>query len=609
MYSHTEGNPFFIEELFRHLLEKGEITYPDGEFRSILNLAEIEVPENLRATIGRRLALLSNDTQRMLATAAVIGRSFGFQLLEASTQADSELLLDSVEEAERAGLISSVLEYPETRFNFTHALIRQVVVSGLSSPRRQRLHLRIANAIEQLYPIEERLDDLAHHLWNAGGSADGSRTLRYLQMAAESAVKRSANLEAINQYSKALELLKTESAIPDRAEKELALQIGLGVPLALTRGYSAPEVEATYNRARELSRRAGDSPHTFSLVLGLKRFFAFRGELQTALELGAQLLTLAEARTDCSLLARAHLMQGQTLYTLGELLHAQRHFEEGIRLYDTNKERPYTALYGIDSGAGCLSYTAIIEWFLGHADGALRPSQRALALARELAHPFNLAMTLTWAAFLHHLRQEEQTTLEHAEAVVSLATKNGFALWLAWGLVLQGWALVRKGSKEGIGQIEQGLGVWRSSGALLAVPQMLTLLADSYLRLHQTRDGLNTVSEALGSAERTGERLFEGELYRIKGDLLRQRRENARGEAPSTEEVEGCFLKALDIARRQHAKSLELRSLTSLARSLRQQPERKHQTEQLLAKSYGWFSEGLDTADLKEAKATLRDLQ
>jgi tetratricopeptide (TPR) repeat protein len=408
------------------------------------------------------------------------------------------LLLDSVEEAEEAGLISSVFEYPGTRFNFTHDLIRQVVVSGLSAARRQRLHLKIADAIERLYPVEDRVDDLAHHLWNAGESADASRTVRYLQMAGEEAVKRSAHVEAINHYTKALQLLKTAPAIPDHAEKELALQIALGMALAFTKGYMEPEVEATYNRARELCRHAGDK--------------------------------------------------------------------------------------------------------------ALGPSHRALALAQELANPYNLSFTLTWAAFLHHLRREEQTTLEHAEEVVRLATQHRFVHWLAWGLVLRGWALVRTGRKEEIGQIQQGLALWRST-ALVALPQMLALLGDSHLTLKQTTEGLKTVNEALAIVETSGERLFEAELYRIKGDLLQQLSQSARCEVTSTSEAKSCLLTAVDIARRQHAKALELRSLTSLARLLQQRPERKHQGEQLLAESYGSFSEGLNTADLKEAKALLEELQ
>jgi predicted ATPase len=607
IYSNTDGNPLFVEELIRDL----DQNQSNGDFVERLQQGEVALPHSLRLVIGRRLALVSKESARVLGTAAVIGRSFNFGLLEAASHIEPDGLVDSLEEAEKAGLVTSRLEYPEARFKFSHELIRRAVLDEISVARRQRVHLNIAEAMEQLYgsSLEEHAEDLAHHFWSAGAAADPVKAIRYLQTAGEKAVRSSANVEAIGHYTKALELLKTAPGIADRTEKELGLQLGLGVPLALTRGYSAPEVEAIYNRARELSLHAGDSPRVFSLVLGLKRFYLFRGDLQTALELGRRLLTLARGRADRSLLTRANLMQGQTLYTLGDLVQAQRYFEEGNALYDCHEERPYVALYGIDSGVGCLSYEAIIQWFLGYPDGALGPSQRALALARELDHPFNLAMTLTWAAFLRHLRREDETSLEYADEVVKLATKHQFVLWLAWGLILRGCALIRIGHKQEIGQIQRGLELWRSTGALGVIHQMLTLLADSHLTLRQTTEGLNAVSDAFASAEKTGERLFEAELYRIKAELLQQLRPSGRYEFPSSEGAEAYLLKAVDTARRQGAKSIELRSLTSLTRLLRQRPERKHQSGQLLAGTYRWFSEGLDTADLKEARALLEELR
>jgi tetratricopeptide (TPR) repeat protein len=388
IHSHTEGNPFFIEELFQHLVERGNLTDPSGDFRADLNLTDIDVPQSLRIVIGRRLARLSQDTQKVLSAAAVIGRSFNFELLEASTRADADSLLDCLDEVERTGLISSTLQYPEARFKFAHELIRQAVLAGLSAARRQRLHLNVADAIERLYSkeLEVHVDDLAHQLWQAGGAADASRTVRYLQMAGEEAVKRSANVEAVSYFNRGLELLKTMPVTPEHVQRELSLQIGLGVPLSLTKGMSAPEVETTYNRARELCRRVGESPQLFSVVLGLRRFYFIRGEPQTALELGAQLLTLAH-RQDPSLLALAHLMLGEILYALGELAQAHEHLEQGIAAYDPQQERPHALVYGIDGRVGCLSYGAIILWMLGYPDQALKMSHRALPLARVASAP------------------------------------------------------------------------------------------------------------------------------------------------------------------------------------------------------------------------------
>src|SRR5713226_10190512 len=385
IHSHTEGNPFFIEELFQYLVERGKLTEPNGDFRAALNLTDIDVPQSLRIVIGRRLARLNQDTQRVLSAAAVIGRSFTFELLEASTRANADSLLDSLDEAERAGLISSTLQYPEARFKFSHELIRQAVVTRLSEARCQRLHLSVADAIEHLYPnaLEERADDLAHHLWQAGAAADTGKTIRYLRMAGEQAVQRSANVEAVGYLTKALELLKTNQALPDRAQQELSLQLALGVPLVLTKGHSAPEVGATYNRARELCQQATEGPELFSVLLGLRRFYFHRGELQPALELATQLLSLAQSLRDSGRAARAHLMQGEALFLLGDFVKAKDNFEQGVAFYNASQHRSDSFLYGNDTGGSCLSYEALVLWLLGFPDKALKMSQPALTRARE----------------------------------------------------------------------------------------------------------------------------------------------------------------------------------------------------------------------------------
>jgi predicted ATPase len=609
IHAHTEGNPFFIEELFQHLVERGKLTDPNGDFRAALNLTDIDLPQSLRIVIGRRLARLSQDTQKVLGAAAVIGRSFSFELLEASTGANADSLLDCLDEAERVALISSTLQYPEARFKFAHELIRQAVITGLSAARRQRLHLNVANAIERLYSkeLELHVDDLAHQLWQAGAAADASRTVRYLQMAGEEAVKRSANVEAVSHFNRGLELLKTMPVTPEHVQRELSLQLGLGVPLSLTKGMSAPEVETTYKRARELCLRVGENRQLFSVLLGLRRVYFMRGEPQTALELGAQLLALAQ-RQDPSLLPRAHLMLGEILYTLGEFAQAREHLEQGIAVYDTQQERPHVLVYGIDSGVGCLSYGAIILWLLGHPDQSLKMSHRALPLAQELGHPYTLAMALNWAAQLHQLRREERLTQERAEKAVNLAAEQQFPVWLAWGTILRGWALVRQGyGEDEIGRMLRVLEAWRATAARATLPSMLTLLADAQQTVAQTMEGLNTVAEALTAVEKTGERLFEAELYRIKGQLSLQSKQVNASQGNSIEEAESCFLKAIEIAHRQRAKSLELRASTSLSR-LWQQRGKKQQARRLLAEIYGWFTEGFDTSDLKEAKALLEAL-
>jgi predicted ATPase len=260
IYSGTEGNPFFVEELFLHLVERGKLTDSNGEFRSGLKLAEIDVPQSLRLVIGRRLSRLGDGTLKILATAAVIGRSFSFELLEASTRMDVDSLLDSVEEAEKAALISSTLQYHEARFQFSHELIRQTVLGEISAARRQRLHLGAADAIERLHAadLEDYAEDLAHHLRQAGAAADTARTVHYLAMAAKQAMTRSAILDAIEHLTRGLDLLQRRPGGGKSIEQELSLQQSLGMALAYAKGYSAIEAQQAFARPADFAVKSGN---------------------------------------------------------------------------------------------------------------------------------------------------------------------------------------------------------------------------------------------------------------------------------------------------------------------------------------------------------------
>ncbi|MGH7949209.1 MAG: ATP-binding protein, partial [Candidatus Binataceae bacterium] len=253
-YSDTEGNPFFVEELFLHLVEQGKLIDSAGEFRRDLKLADVDVPQSLRLLIGRRLARLKDPTQKTLATAAVIGRAFAFELLEAATGGDADSLLDCVEEAEKSGLISSTVQYPDARFQFAHELIRQTVVAGLSAPRRQRLHLDVADAIERLHAnaLEDQANDLAHHLWQAGAAADPERTVRYIAIAAKRAREQGALTETEGHCRQALTLLETMPQTPARDRQELEMRLALGQVLIATRGYASVETATAYDRASTL---------------------------------------------------------------------------------------------------------------------------------------------------------------------------------------------------------------------------------------------------------------------------------------------------------------------------------------------------------------------
>jgi predicted ATPase len=388
------------------------------------------------------------------------------------------------------------------------------------------------------------------------------------------------------------------------------LQTILGPALIVSKSFAAPEVAQAYTRARELCQQIGDTPQLFPVLRGLWQFYLSRAELRTARELGEQLLSLAQCAPTPALFLEAHRALGETLYWLGELAPARQSLEQGVSLYDPQQHRFHAVLYGEDPGVVCLSYTALALWSQGYPDQALTSMHAALTLAQEQTHRFSLARALVLGAILHKFRREGHLVQQRAEAAITLSTEQGFPHWLAMGTFLRGWALAAQGQgAEGMVQMRQGLAARRAAGAELGRPLLLTLLAEAYGGIGQAKEGLALLAEALIVVNNSRERHWEAELYRLKGELLLAqagKRRKAKGNRQPWGEVEACFHQALDIARRQQAKSWELRAAMSLSRLW--QHDKRAEARALLAPIYGWFTEGFDTADLREAKALLEAL-
>jgi predicted ATPase len=474
---------------------------------------------------------------------------------------------------------------------------------------RQQYHRQIAQVLVERFPetVATQPELLAHHYTEAGLSA---QAIPYWQQAGQRAIARSANVEAISHLTKGLELLKLLPDAPQRAQQELMLQIALSQPLAATKGWAAPAVEQAYTRARELCQQVGETPQLFSVLMGLSAFYLLRAEVQIARELAEQCFCLAQRGHSPTRLMWAHLALGQALFFLGEVALAQDHLEQGITHYDPQKDNPLVSGGAMqDPKVGCLCWVAWALGALGSLDQALERVHEALALAQELAHPFSLAYALNYTAGLHLLyRREVQATRERAETLIALSTEQGFPLYLAQGTIFWGWALAEQGQvEEGIAQIRQGVAAWRATGTELARPYWLALLAQACEKGGQVEEGLIALTEALDLVNKTGERVWEAELYRLKGELT-LKQSGVRGpESKVEEEAEGCFQKAIDVARKQQAKSLELRAVMSLARLWQQQGKRP-EAHQMLSEIYNWFTEGFDTKDLQEAKALLAEL-
>ena len=606
IFAETEGNPFFVGELFRHLEEENRLFDSAGKFHSELNLAELEAPPSVRLVVARRLARLSDPTQKALATAATIGRFFSFELLQAAGATDADSLLDCIEEAERAGLVFSVAESPKARFRFSHELVRQAVIGSLSAAKRQRLHLEVAEAIERTFSstLEDCWSELAFHY---NRSTDARKAVVYLGHAAAQAALRTAHTQAVTYIASALERLRDWPTGAERAKQEIVLQLTLGTSLQATLGQGAAETEKAYARAYDLCREVEDEHQLFRVMSGLWAVYQVQAKFESARELGVQLLGLAKSMQYPLFLLGAHEALGTTLLWLGEFASAREHLEQGSSFYDRQKRRSKAFRAIQDPGVDCLSFTAVTLWYLGYPEQALKRIDEAVALARELAHPYTLSYAWVHAGVVQQMCGQVHAARESVEAAIVICSKHGFPFFLGVGTVIRGWALAHQGQEdEGIAQILQGLDIYRTTGSRINWPQLLLPLSEAYELAGHALEGLRAVEEALAAVEKTGERRDEAEVYRLKG-VLALRFKASQSQIQGQSEAEEHFRKAIEVARRQSSKSWELRAATSLARLLAKQG-RRGEARAMLAEIYGWFTEGFVTADLKDAKALLDDL-
>jgi predicted ATPase len=597
----TDGVPLFVEELTKMVLESGLLQEREDHYKLMGPLPSLAIPATLHDSLMARLDRLAT-VREVAQLGATLGRAFAYELLRAVSPQDEATLQHALARLVEAELLYQRGVPPQATYLFKHALIQDAAYQSLLRSTRQRYHQRIAQVLEAQFPgmAETQPELLAHHYTEAGLSA---QALPYWQRAGQRASERSAHVEAIAHLTRGLEVLQTLPDTPERTQQELVLQTTLGPALLATKGYAAPEVGKVYARAQELCQQIGETPQIFATLYGLYYFHVIRAEFHRARELAGQLLRMAQHHQDQTFLLLAHLALAGALFHLGELTLCRTHLEQGRALYDAQQHHALAFRYGIDLGVYFLGYAARPLWLLGFPEQARTSIREAVTLARQLAHPFSLAFALHWVATTHQLRREAPAAQEQAEVSMAFSREQGFALWVPGGTVLQGWALTEQGQvEEGIAQMRQGMTAWQATGAKVDRPYYLALLGEVYGKAGQAEPGLHLLTKALALVDAIEERYYEAELYRLQGELLL---------ACSTEhhaEAETCFHQALDVARRQQAKSLELRAAMSLGRLWQRQGKRDG-AHQLLAEVYGWFTEGFDTADLQEAKALLEALQ
>jgi predicted ATPase/class 3 adenylate cyclase len=600
----TEGVPLFVEELTRMVLESGQLRESDERYELASALPSLAIPSTLYESLMARLDRLG-PAKEVAQVAATIGKEFSFDLLRATSSLDEAELTAALNQLVDAELLEQRLLSFQRSYSFRHALIRDAAYESLLRSKRRQYHGKVAAALQDGFPdvVNANPELIAVHYTDAGmlEEAVGS-----WQRAGQRALERSANQEAIRHLTKGLDSLKLLPESPQHFQQELMLQISLGTALIATKGFASPEVGAVYARAREICQQAGDTLQLFPVLWGLWVFYTARAEHIVARELAEQCLRLAEGAGDRTLLVEAHHALGVTLTALAEFAPALKDLEFVIAEHHSSQ---YDALlYGQDPKVVCLSQAAWTLWIHGYPERALRRNEEAIALARRLSHPYSLAAALGFGAMVHQLCQDGPATQRFAEAGIALSTEREFVYWAAWSCILQGWALAHLGDLEkGILQIREGLGAFRATGAQVMVPYFLGILAEALGKAGEAKEGLTLLAEAQAVIDRGGERWWETEIHRLKGELMILQFRSDGASAEDSKAAEDHFFKSLNLASHQRAKSLELRAAMSLNR-LWMKRGRKIEAQRILSNSYGWFTEGFETADLEKAKTLMRDV-
>jgi predicted ATPase/class 3 adenylate cyclase len=605
----ADGVPLYLEELTKLVIEQGLIRHGNGRLDSARPRPPLAIPATLADSLTARLDRLS-DAKGVAQLGAAIGRQFSYELLAAvskrTASVDSRALWRNLARLVDAGLLFVEHNPRGETYAFKHALIQDAAYESLLRTTRVQYHRHIAQALTEQFSamVETTPELLAHHYTQAGMIAE---SVPYWLGAGQRARYASANPEAIAHLTTGLDLLADLPAGPERADTELQFRLTLGPAYMAIRGYAAPEVEACYQRARELCRELGDTPQLVPVLHGLWTYHIVRAQHADALALGEQVLELVAATNDDGLLLQGNMEVGWSHFFLGELEQAREHLERALALYDHERHSSHAIPYGDNPATSARSALAQVLWLLGYADQSLRYSEENLTILRSLInHPYSVAFGLALAAFLRQYLDDAPATRALADEALELSEAQGLALIGPMASILKGWALTRDGElREGTAQMRRGFAAQLATGAELVRPYWLSLMAEACHRTGAARAGLALLDEAEAAVERTNERYWEAEIHRLRGQLLLATSEPAVPEVNRS--AEEAYRRALDVARRQGARSLELRAAISLS-LLCQAEGRQAEARELLAPVYGRLSEGQETSDLRAGAALLAEL-
>jgi class 3 adenylate cyclase/DNA-binding winged helix-turn-helix (wHTH) protein/tetratricopeptide (TPR) repeat protein len=589
----TDGVPLFVEEFTKSLIEAGTMQEVDGRYELLTPLQAMTIPATLHDSLMARLDRLE-IAKRVAQLGAVLGRQFDYALLKAMWEQDEHLLQRGLNRLVEAELLYQQGRLPQAGYTFKHALIQDTAYQSLLKRTRQQYHKRVAQVLTEQFPDIAALQPEipARHYTEAGLM---EQAIPYWKLAGDLAVERSANAEAVSHFKAALELAASLPTTSAKTQLELSLNSALGPPLRMIKGHTAAEVEHVYQKVHDLSLQIGNEEQRFSALIGLGRLYVNLARLHEAHQLAVQCLALAQQIGEPILLLEAHRILGQTLLFQGQPGLAEPHFEHGVTLYASHRGRLRAIGSGMDPGVVVTCYLAWTRWLLGYPKQALVRIQQALDLARETSHAYTLAFALNYAAVLYSWALEPRLAQMHAENLLSISKEHGFIQFFCVEHFWQDWSQMTQGTIQDCQiPLPQDIRQWHAINATLELPHRLAMFVEAHKQRGNPTLWIEALNQVINLVDQSGIRLFEAELYRLRGEVLLRK--------PKMQQRAECDLRrALDTAHTQGAASLALRAALSLGR-LRRQQGQVEKARQMVQVYYDGFSEGFDTPDLQAAR-------
>jgi predicted ATPase len=598
----SDGVPLFAEELTKAVLDSGLLQDSGEQYVPIGALPPLAVPATLRASLTSRLDRLG-PVKEIAQVGAAIGREFSHRLLAAVAQISSPALEVALSQLTALELIFIRGESSDPIYTFKHALVQDAAYDTMVRSKRQQLHGRIANALIDQFPetVEAQPELIAHHLAQAG-LTEGA--IDYLRRAGQHAIERSANTEAIGHLTRALDLLESRPESPERDHMALGLEVTLAQAMITSFGYAAPQTRDVLLRAKRRINDSTEPSQRFAILYGLWASHYVGAENAKQKDAALEFVAEAEGHNDQAAMCIAHRALGTTYMSMGEFAAAVPHLQRAHALYDVERHAAYRYQFGQDIGVAALCYLSWGLWHLGHVAQGSETAAEAVRCAEQLPHPHTLVYAICHVrGFLDVFRRSSEDIQAEASRAVSLCTENGFSHWLNCARILAGWAEINRGNLDaGLQTLRTGLADWQKGGARLWLPFFLMLEAEGYCKANRKEAALKVIDDALNVCEETGERWALAEVLRVKARLLQ-----AAG-VVETGKIEAILTNSLAIARSQQARCWELRTSCDLAR-LWQNQGRAQEGLKLLQSIYDQFTEGLETADLQEAKRLIDALK